>query len=374
MSRFPNLKRYLRVGILSLAIGGGATAGKFTCNYLKQKPTPDISTRSSHLSKEQRVKIRKIELKIRSLKTWVLHDKDMSKKRIEVSKLYMVLARMDDSNRDFYLGYALSEIDGADRISDSTTRYHRRAMYVRDYFEVLMQIGSVHFAMRNYDKAITIYKRTRGELKDKGMLLAQQVHDYSVPGYRNRTNLELAQVFLRQKRFGEAKPLLAEVRTWAAGETSRSGVVRWYVDVKLKDLHYLEAKSSIGLGIVAITEGNYRSAFADFKTVLSKPEAGDEAGFMDLGFDALTYSLWASIKSSPNIKTAKAKFKGALPWSTINRYGDLKKALDCRGVDLASPNTDLFEIILRGLGKVRLNMDAKATLRQVQITYQTGQK
>jgi|GEM_PF-4937633 len=368
MSRFPNLRRYLRVGALSLIIGGTAAGTKFYCNYKSQRPIPNIYDRSAHLPKEQRWKIRGIEERIRSLKTWVLHDKDMNLKRIEISKLYLQLARMDFKNEIFYQELALAEIDGADRISDANVRYHSRAMYVRDYFEVLMQIGAVHFAMRNYPKAISIYKRIHKELGDRGMLLAQQVHDYSVPGYKNRTNLELAQVYLQQGRYAQAKPLLAEVRSWASSQTGRSSLVRWYINTKIKDLHYLEAKSSVGLGLVAITEGNYSAAISNFKTVLNKPESGDKDGFMDLGFEALTYTMVACLDSTNgDVRKAKLKFRRMLPWKRIQGYGDLIKSLKLSDIDLTDRNIDVWDAILQGLQQVNLSSKGQSLLQRVRL-------
>ena len=116
--------------------------------------------------------------------------------------------------------------------------------------------------------------------------------------------------------------------------------------------------------------GLVRTAFAQKKQpsqenineliqILNWPEAGREKdGFMDLAFEALVSLMRAYLADDP--ATARQRFNSELPWQTINKYKDLKRAMDLETVDLARL-PDKWPQILAGLAVVQLPNDRTKT-------------
>jgi tetratricopeptide (TPR) repeat protein len=302
---------------------------------------------------------------IRSINLFVWHEKDFNQKRIQVAKLYIELASLDKSKRGQYLREALASIDGAEQKSDEGFQFHSSSRYVRDYFEVLFQVGSTHAAAGDYVEAAGIFGRVMAELQNRDIRIAQQVHDYSIPGYTNRAKLELALVYLKQNALAQAKPLLQEVIAWAGNEANAGAAALFYRDEDVTDLRFLEAKSRLTLGRIAMLQKDHRAAMENFGRIFLFPEAGAEDGFMDIGFEALIFAMQDCLNQNQgDLAKAKAEFNAAFPWRQINGYADFKEAMEIE-FDLSSSRNDIWDIVLDGVSRYPLQKDAETVLAKV---------
>ncbi|MFH1576959.1 MAG: hypothetical protein ABID35_05420 [Candidatus Margulisiibacteriota bacterium] len=350
------------------ALGGYRIATHQAQNQQRPSPTAQLRQTNNNLSPEQLARKSQIEREIQNIRDYVWHGRDLNLGRIRIAQLNLELASIDPANRYYYLEDANLAIASVG--ADEGFQFHQSGEYVRDYLEVRFQVAANHFANQEHGQAIATYQQILSDLNREDIRLAQQVHEYSVPGYRNRANLEMALVYLNQGNLAQARPLFEGVRGWARDEANRSSLSLYYMDENRKDLRYLDAKATISLASISIRQREYNIAFSYLNETLRMEETGEADGFMDIGFEALIDSMWASLDSSPNLEQARARFRAELPWERINSCPDLIASLgQPNGLPIDSP--ELWNIVLQGLRNVELNEEQESLLRQITITTET---
>ena len=248
---------------------------------------------------------------------------------------------------------------------DNTVLYHPSKPYIKEYFELRLELADLHSELENYDEALDLIGEIKHELSDWETTLAQDVRPESVPGYQNRSNLLRAQILERKGEASEAKKLYIAVDNWASGEQAEGSLSLWWAGESQNKLRFIATMARLGLARIEINELygiapeagklDIQHILKSLEEILKWEEAGKEVGgFMDRNFEAHLYAMEACLLSSENLDEAKAIFNGMSHWEELNQREDFKRALQIEGVNLADPSVDRWETILRGLSRASI--------------------
>ncbi|MBN2057243.1 MAG: hypothetical protein JW782_00385 [Candidatus Saganbacteria bacterium] len=360
--------KILRYSIFYAMMFGALGGYKITTHLQNNQQRPAAVARADtneHLTAEQAARLAQIDREIENIRFYVWHERDLNKGRIQIARLYIEQSYIDLANRQQYLRNATAELNSAG--PDEHFRFHSDSQYVRDYFEVKFELANLHFAARDPASALAVYQSIIDELGNNDVRLAQQIHDYSVPGYSNRARLELAWVHIRTGDLRTARPLLEQVQSWASSEASSSDFTLYWRDENVKDLHFLEAKALLGLGAIAFQENDFTTATGHYAAVLSFDEAGQHEGFMDLGLEAILQTMHLCLQTSADLPEARDRLETALPWDRINQHQDLMSSLGFRsGVPHSDPAA-LWNGLIIGMRSATLTQEQQEELKALEI-------
>ncbi|KPK55572.1 MAG: hypothetical protein AMJ59_23655 [Gammaproteobacteria bacterium SG8_31] len=222
----------------------------------------------------------------------------------------------------------------------STRGDHNQAQKIQE--EALAQIGS---------EEVRVQEEALAQIGSEEVRVQQQVNAYSQKGYVNRAYLDLATVYAKLGKTEKAEEYFSRADKWATAEQGRNRISLFWRGEKRSKLRYVAAQAKLGLARSAFKLGKLPDAF-HLMELLAWKEAGSEKGFMDITFGAFLNIMRAYYEEDP--ATARSRFNHSLPWARINGYRDLKKALDIDDVDLASPATDKWQVILDGMAAANL--------------------
>ncbi|MFA6548606.1 MAG: hypothetical protein WCT39_01565 [Candidatus Margulisiibacteriota bacterium] len=309
-------------------------------------------------------RITQIQQELDNIDTWVSHERDFNLSRIRAAQLYMELARIEPSHKEQHLSSAILVMDSVS--ADEHFQYHTSAQYIRDYFDAQFQIADMLLQNGDVHRATTRYENILTDLLDENILLSQQIHGYSIPGFRSRAQLELAYIHLSQNHIDRARPLFDSVRNWSREEATASLGTLLYRGETRNDLLFLQARAALGMARIAMVEGRYNEVSPLSSEVMNMGASGSESGFMDMGLAALIYDMQSCASQFPNEpQAARALFDRTLPWTQINAYDDLKISLRVEDYDLTNPACHRWDILLRGLASLTEGQLADRGLRQI---------
>ncbi|MFA6169175.1 MAG: tetratricopeptide repeat protein [Candidatus Margulisiibacteriota bacterium] len=315
-----------------------------------------------------------------------INAKDANLRRIDRAK---TLAELAELLKDpGYLQQAEEALKDADKKPDEGINYHPRVQYVREYFEVILQMAKIQLLLGNLPKAIQTYERLIQEFSPEGkeIMVAQQIHQHSVPGYLARTRLELADLYFSQGMFEKAEPYYQEVSAWGKAEAEKSAFRHYREAADSDQIKYLEAKAQLGLAFINLhkAKGDYSAAKSLFQSVLAWEKTGqlsssdrsfnwafgqvtnERRPFLDLAFASLIGILRVSAATATNLEEAKANFDKAIDWPKLNRYDYLKKILLMPEVDLTTaPNR--WQLMIDALSSINLPEPMKKELETVRL-------
>ncbi|MDD5348352.1 MAG: hypothetical protein PHT59_07050 [Candidatus Omnitrophica bacterium] len=359
------LRYTLFYGTMLGALGVMNSMNNLRHNQHAHEAPPMSADAAKKLTDRQFERKAEIEREIQTILSYTWHQRDFSNGRIRIAQLYIELSGLDAENRNFYLDEALRTAGSAG--PDEGFQFHESGQYVRNYFDVRLAVANAHYVAGNYARAVEIYQGILHELGDENVRLAQQVHEYSVPGFTNRANLELAMVYVKQGNYDEADGLFGNVRSWALAEAGESRLELWWKDANVKDLNYLAASASRGLMFTSLIRGNYDAVIANARDILALEASTDEDGFMDIGADAVIHTMIACLENSQSLDEAKSALRRELPWAAINR-SDLVDSLGyVNGFPLDDPGFDLWNAVVEGFQYLELNYEQQANVDQIRV-------
>lgn len=244
---------------------------------------------------------------------------------------------------------------------------------IKGYFDMIIQIASSIDRAGNSKEAERIYREALENLKDDKKIVEEQVSSYARAGYQSRIYVQLGLIYERRGELEEAENFYKKADSWATNEQDRSWLSLFWRGEDRTKLRHTATLARLGQARINLARFKPNEALKILGLLFNWPEVGSEDGFMDLGFEALIYGMEASLTGSRNLQEAKEKFREAYDWKKINKYQDLKRALQCEDVDLSQ--VDPWEIILHGLENVDLRQDLQSRLNSIKLlTVETQSK
>jgi len=310
-----------------------------------------------------------------------------NKKRIELARDYQYLFSL--TQNESYLKKATHYLNEALNSSDSVLIYHWEKKFVREYFEILLTMANLYLqidikqASGYADRVFSDLRILKDQIK---YFNPNQARKESYPGYFHKALTIRARILEAQGKLDEANELYKKIIAWADIEAKQTISATfpflwksaWYSDEDTDNVRYDGHLAKIKLGFINIKQNhNLEETIKYFKYIINWEKVGriglmtragnlfsreEKKAFLDLALAAFI-GIMRAYAAADGLQKARERFNAELPWGKINKYHDLKKALNLEDVDLSSVYLDKWGLFIEGLSGAELpNKQVEAEL------------